>query len=259
MNERRKAVAEEELQAYVDGRLNAARHDRVAAAVASDPELARRAKELRDLNDAMHCAFDAMLDKPVPPEMLRTVMERRPLPMMFRVAATVAWMIIGGVLGGLAVHRLSPDPGADVAAVRPLAREAAYAHAVYAPEVRHPVEVRADQRTHLNTWLSKRLSQPVTAPDVRGAGYQLVGGRLLPDAGRPAAQFMYEDDHGARLTLYVRVHSGPAESSAIRHADIGGVGVVYWIDGPLAYALVGGVEKAELETVARAMYAALNP
>jgi anti-sigma factor RsiW len=258
MNERTKPVSEEELQAYVDGQLEGPRHDRVAAIIASDPELARRANELRGLGEAMHAAYDSALDEPVPPQMLQTVMDRGPAPLL-RLAAAVAWMTVGGVIGGVIVSQTGPERTNDVATVRPLPREAAYAHAVYVPEVRHPVEVGADERAHLNAWLSKRLAHPVAAPDVRRIGYQLVGGRLLPDAGRPAAQFMYEDAHGVRVTLYVRAHGGRARETALRHAENGGVGVVYWVDGPLAYALAGSIEKTELEHTAEAMYRALNP
>jgi anti-sigma factor RsiW len=35
-----------------------------------------------------------------------------------------------------------------------------------------------------------------------------MGGRLLPDLGLPAAQFMYEDAAGRRLTLYIRKETG---------------------------------------------------
>ena len=143
--------------------------------------------------------------------------------------------------------------------VRSLPKEAAYAHAVYVPEVRHPVEVRADEREHLNTWLSKRLAHTIVAPDVRNAGYQLIGGRLLPDAGRPAAQFMYEDENGVRITLYIRAHGETARETSLRHAANSGIGVVYWVDGPLAYALTGSIEKAELEHTAELMYRAMNP
>ncbi len=258
MSDKSQAVSEEELQAYVDGQLEGPRHDRVAAIVASDPELARRVSELCSLGKAMHAAYDSTLDEPVPPPMLRTVMDRGPAPLL-RLAAAVAWMTVGGVIGGVVVNLTGPERGIDVATVRPLPREAAYAHAVYVPEVRHPVEVGADERAHLNAWLSKRLAHPVTAPDVREIGYQLVGGRLLPDAGRPAAQFMYEDTHGTRLTLYVRGYGERSRSTALRHAKNDGVGVVYWVDGPLAYALAGSIEKTELEHTAEAMYRALNP
>lgn len=76
------------------------------------------------------------------------------------------------------------------------ARRAALAHAVYAPEVRHPVEVAAVEKAHLAAWLSKRLEAEVRAPDLGGAGFALLGGRLLPGealsgaASLPAAQFM---------------------------------------------------------------------
>ena len=40
------------------------------------------------------------------------------------------------------------------------------AYAVYAPEVRHPVEVAATQQEHLVQWLSKRLGRPLKVPDL---------------------------------------------------------------------------------------------
>ena len=125
--------------------------------------------------------------------------------------------------------------------------------------MRHPVEVSADEREHLNAWLSKRLAATVVAPDIRRAGYQLVGGRLLPDAGRPAAQFMYEDDGGTRITLYVRGHGQSARDTALRHAADGNISIVYWLDGSLAYALSGSIERAQLQHTAEEMYRALNP
>lgn len=258
MSTRSKAITEEELQAFVDGQLYGPRHDRIAAAIASDSELARRVEGLRRIANAMHAAYDSILDEPVPAEMLRTIINRSPVSLL-RLAAAVAWMTIGGVIGGLIVSQTGPDNATDMTAMRPLPREAAYAHAVYVPEVRHPVEVGANERAHLNAWLSKRLATTVVAPDVRDAGYQLVGGRLLPDAGRPAAQFMYEDAHGARITLYVRAHGEGGHESALRHAEDGDIGVIYWVDGPLAYALAGSINRVQLEKIAAEMYRVLNP
>lgn len=258
MSKQSNTISEHDLHAYVDGRLDGSQHDRVAAAIASDPELAGRAEALRRLSEAMHAAYDPVLSEPVPPEMLHTVISGGRPPLL-RLAAAAGWMIIGGVIGGFIVSQADLEFGAQTASVRPLSREAAYAHAVYVPEVRHPVEVGAAEREHLNAWLSKRLATPVVAPDVREAGYQLVGGRLLPDAGRPAAQFMYEDAHGSRVTLYVRTHGDDARETALRHVEDGGIGVVYWLDGRLAYALAGSIERAELERIAQEMYRALNP
>ncbi len=77
------------------------------------------------------------------------------------------------------------------------------AYALFAPEQRHAVEVGASQQDHLVTWLSKRLNRSVTIPSLSEYGFQLVGGRLLPGEEGPAAQFMYQNAAGERLTLYM--------------------------------------------------------
>lgn len=138
------------------------------------------------------------------------------------------------------------------------ARAAALAHAVYAPEVRHPVEVWADEKPHLIAWLSKRLQTEVRAPDLASAGFGLLGGRLLPGEAPvagiplPAAQFMYENPTGRRVTLYVdntRWHELQAEP---RHAGERGVAVLHWGDGALAYALASvDVSRGELSRLAQ--------
>ena len=74
---------------------------------------------------------------------------------------------------------------------------------MYAAEKLHVVEVGADQKDHLVGWLSKRVGTPLVAPDLTAEGFSLVGGRLLPASGKPAAQFMYQDRSGTRISLYV--------------------------------------------------------
>jgi anti-sigma factor RsiW len=48
------------------------------------------------------------------------------------------------------------------------------------------------QEEHLSRWLTKRLGMPVKLFDLRAQGYELVGGRLLPDTAAPSAQLMYQ-------------------------------------------------------------------
>ena len=59
-------------------------------------------------------------------------------------------------------------------------QRAAFAHSVYVPEPRHAVEVKA-QEEHLARWLTRRIDVPVKLFDLRDQGFELVGGRLLPD------------------------------------------------------------------------------
>jgi anti-sigma factor RsiW len=99
------------------------------------------------------------------------------------------------------------------------ARRAAMAHVVYSPEVRHPVEVGADQEAHLGAWLSKRLGTPLKSPQLSAQGYALVGGRLPPGDRGPVAQFMYQDGKGVRLTLYVPLQRGRTRETAFRFSQ----------------------------------------
>ena len=84
----------------------------------------------------------------------------------------------------------------------------------------------------------------------------LVGGLLLPGERGPAAQFMYQRQ---RLTLYVRVSNDVHAPTAFRFAQENGVGVFYWLDGRLGYALSGETDRNELLRVADAVYQQLNP
>ena len=130
------------------------------------------------------------------------------------------------------------------------------AHTVYVPEVRHPVEVKADEE-HLIRWLTRRVGAPIRAPSLADRGWKLMGGRLLPDLGLPAAQFMYEDAAGRRLTLYIRKETG-LDNTSFQFAERDGLGSFYWIDRPLAYALTGRLGREELMTLANAVYAQLE-
>ncbi|MBI5612561.1 MAG: anti-sigma factor [Gammaproteobacteria bacterium] len=247
-------ITETELHAYVDGRLGTARRAEVEAWLSANPVERERIDAYRRQNQALHALFDPALDEAVPAT-LRVVTARRRLPAVLRIAAMAAWVLVGGILGWLLRGPEAPMP----LATNVLAQQAALAHVVYTPEVLHPVEVRAEEESHLVGWLSKRLGREVRAPRLADSGYELVGGRLLPADNGPAAQFMYQDARGNRLTLYVRTDAGGNRETAFRYAQEGRVGVFYWVDGPLGYALSGEIDKPQLLRVADNIYRQLNP
>jgi anti-sigma factor RsiW len=256
MNETMKTLNESDLQAYTDGQLDALRHAQVEVWLASHPEDAERVTAYRQQNAALHALFDPVLNETIPRRLTKP--ERQPWSMILpqlRYAAAVAWLALGATLGWFMHGAQEGGPASSMA----LAHQAALAHAVYSPEVRHPVEVGADQEAHLTAWLSKRLGSPLKVPHLAATGYELVGGRLLPGTNGPAAQFMYQDIHGKRLTLYVRTDKADNQETAFRYAHEENVGVFYWIDGPFGYALSGDMEKAELLKVAQEVYQQLNP
>ena len=246
-------VSEADLHAYLDGELADSQRAYVESQVAADPELAERLAAYSRMNEALRARFDPVLDEPIP-ERLATKPRRR--RQWVRYTAAILWFALGGA-AGWQMHGLQSRE--DRTAAPGWAKRAAVAHVVYAPEVRHPVEVGADQEPHLVAWLSKRLGTPLRIPHLNGIGYSLVGGRLLPGEQGPAAQFMYQDAQGQRLTLYVRSNREHNRETAFRFAQDGNVRVFYWIDRGLGLALSGEIEKDELLRVATTVYQQLNP
>lgn len=246
-------ITEEELHAYADGRLDAARRAQVEAWLAERPELRQSVAEWRSQNEQLHRAFDPVLGEPLPARLAQAAGRTLPLPRR-RLAAALAWLVVGGVIG-FAARGYIPQAAQPLAS---LPRQAALAHAVFSPEVRHPVEVGAAEENHLAAWLSKRLGAELKPPQLSALGFELVGGRLLPGESGPVAQFMYQDSRGQRLTLYVRSDARDGRETAFRFAQEGGIGVFYWLDGRFGYALSGEIDKSELLRVANAVYQQLN-
>lgn len=247
------SISEDELHAYVDGCLDQARRPAAETYLAANPGEAGRVAAYRSQKQALHALYDPISDDPVPPAMCRRPARSWGMAIS-RAAAAVALILVGGA-GGWWLHGLQGDQGPAVAG---LADRAALAYTVFTPEVLHPVEVTAENEAHLVKWLSKRLGAPLRAPALSGLGYELVGGRLLADRRGPAALFVYENQEGERLTVYVR-RAAAGKETAFRYTYKDRVGVFYWIDGPLAYAIAGEIEKPRLLEVANAIYRQLNP
>ena len=245
-------VTEHELHAYVDDRLDPAERRALEAHFAEHLEDAARVQAYREQIAAFRAAFDPVLSEPLPDRLRRIDTSRRSA----RIAVAAGWLVVGVAVGWFA-HALVGTRGGP--ASLSLAKQAAIAHAVYSPEVRHPVEVGAAEQEHLVNWLSKRLGAKLKAPLLTAEGFDLVGGRLLPGAGGAVAQFMYQDAKGKRLTLYVSRVENVQRDTAFRFSQEEKVAVFYWIDGSLGYALSGDLAKPQLLDVATAVYKQLNP
>jgi anti-sigma factor RsiW len=249
-------ISESELHAYVDGELTPIERDAIAAWLAAHPEDAQRVGELEAINRALASGYASRLEEPIPEAMRRRVTAIAPssrLALPWRaIAAGLCCALLGAGIA-LLVVRWQSTSGPQTT----FADQALGAHAVYVGEVRHPVEVAASEETHLVQWLTRKIGANVRAPQLNAFGFRLVGGRLLPDLGRPAAQFMFEDSGGRRLTLYVRKEAGEGNTSfsLVSHD---GLEAFYWIDRPLAYAIVGRLPREELLPIARAVYEQLN-
>lgn len=236
------------LSAFMDGEMSEAQCAEFGARLEHDAQARARVAAWR----AQKAALKALGGEPDEAGEVFVLRPRRP-PIGQRMALAAAWLALGialgttlGVFAPRVLHERVDTPA--------FARRAELAYAVYTPEVRHPVEVGANEEAHLASWLSKRLGRPLSVPSLAEYGYSLVGGRLLPGETGPAAQFMYESREGVRLTLYM------TRTSAIRHGlgnavsfNVLGNGnrrTYYWVGEQLDYALSGPATEGRLRAIA---------
>jgi len=245
-----KQISEAELHSYVDGDLPEGAKAEIEAWLRAHPEDAERLRAYADQNALLRSLYNPVLEEPVPAALLAVD------PGAWRRNAVAAVIFALGIGLGWSVRGLSIAPQYVPVS---LARLAATAHAVYSPEVRHPVEVPGNEEDHLVRWLSKRLGTTLKAPHLAPLGYDLVGGRLLSGPQGPVAQFMYQDGRGQRLTLYVSRQRGEPRDTAFRFSQENQVSVFYWVDGNFGYALSGEMKREQLLQVAEVVYKQLNP
>lgn len=256
------------LSAFVDGELSPAERTAIEAQLAQQPQAAARVAAWR----AQKAALQALCGAPQRSERSESVGQsdaddepafivvRRPTPWWQRVGLAACWLAAGAglalALGPLA-PRLTGGAWNGLGGQPPsFAERADIAYAVYTPERRHPVEVAANEEEHLINWLSKRLNRPLSVPSLQEYGYSLVGGRLLPGEAGPAAQFMYENTSGARLTLYI---TGIArDETAFRLFRDGNRRTFYWVSDRMGYALSGPISEDKLRSIAIEVCSALG-
>lgn len=254
---------EAELHAYVDGRLDATRRSAVESRLAADPETALRVRAWSAQRDALRALHAEMLAQPIPEHLLHAAdqLQHRSvrLGQWRRWGGLAAAVLLAFGLGwGGHMQWLASGLGGSARQTMAFAHQAAVAHVVYMPEVRHPVEVDAAQQQHLVQWLSKRLNRPLKVPNLTANGYELVGGRLLPGDGGARAQFMYQNAAGERITLYIGAVDGARqrgmEETAFRYASEGSIDTFYWVDQGFGYALSGKMQRQQLLALADAVY-----
>lgn len=242
-------VTEEELHAFVDGELPAHRHPAVEAWLATHPEDAARVGTWRIQADALRARYGTVSGEQVPRRLrVERLMRARRSWRALAAAAILLAFLGGGLAGWLARGATAVVPND----LEVLTSEALNAHKLYAVEVRHPVEVAGEDRTHLVQWLSKRVGYDLRAPELERINLKLVGGRLLPGPTSAAAFFMYEAPSGERFTLYCT--RAAAGETALRYNAEGDLGAVFWADHNVGYVIAGPGDRDRLQQIAKTAY-----
>lgn len=251
-------IDETDLHAYVDGLLDPARRSDVEAYLATDPEAAAKVADWQAQNEGIRALFSGEArpgadDGELLSKAKARTAPRLRLPPFRQWAAAVALLGAGLVIGQALPPLLRDRPAPLLASADTLPQQAHSAFLVYASDVRHPVEVGADEEEHLAAWLGKRLDHPLAIPDLSRLGYRLVGGRLVPVGGQAGAMLMYEDDAGERITVLIG-RNDDNRTTSFRYMSEGAVETFYWIDGAIGYAVTGEVSRARLQAIADDCY-----
>lgn len=242
-------VSEEDLHGFVDGQLEPEQQEWVRRYLQAHPDVASRVADYIAQREQLRSALEHVVRRPLPGKLdLQLLVQRRLTRRHARwaVAASVIGALILGGAGGWVLHGRMMPPDSGIAL---LAREAAANHLVYTADRRRPTELGAGQREDLARWVSNRLKRTVTVPDLSSTGFQFLGGRLAATHEGPAGLFMYQNQAGARLTVFVRPVAGP-QNMPIRQVDAGGLTGCAWAEDGVGYTVIAAVSAAELREVA---------
>lgn len=253
-------VSRDTLMAYADGALDAAERARMEAYLADRPDAAAEVAQLQRQSNAIRTLYGPAAAEPVPSRLSVAALARTQDKARRRgwknLAAAVVLLALG-LAGGWLLRGQTAAPGiADR-----LIADAVSAHTVFVAEKRHAVEVESADSEHLSTWLSNRLQTTLAMPDLGEAGLNFLGGRLLPAPEVPggrAAQLMYEDAAGARLTLYVTPSPGP-DTPRYELADLGLDRALFWADNVISCTITAPYPAEKLQAIAREVFSQLNP
>lgn len=264
-------LTEDEIHALVDGQLLPKTLAALQARLACDPLAQATVTKWQQQRDALRGLHQHVLTEALPANLLaaaqHTAASQQEVNQWWRWGGMAAGVLLAFGVGwfshtawqGEWQGRPLASNRAKAMAVQDFARQAGLAHAVYAPESRHPVEVTAGEQEHLVQWLSKRVGKPLKIPNLTTQGYELVGGRLLPGEAGARAQFMFQNPAGTRITLYLGAMDKSANGADTRETRFqfeadGPIPSFYWIDQGFGYALAGPIPRDALMGLAEAVY-----
>jgi len=251
-------IGEDEIEAFIDRRLALERQMEVEHFISDKPQIGARVLADQALIEELRERLAPIAAEPIPTRLrIATIAGKRRAIVRHRLKYALACGILVGVgmASGWAARGVSDGTFGSSASARVDTSEAAAAiaaHRVFVVEKAHPVEVAAAQQAHLVQWLSRRVGHPLTVPDLTAEGYQLMGGRVLPAGDRAAAQVMYENGAGHRLTVYIQSTQQP--DTAFHFLQAQGFSAFSWIDGGLGFAMVGPMDRPDLLEIADSTY-----
>lgn len=247
-------IGDDDIQAFIDGRLPPDRQREVEAFLASEPALRARTKQFQADAQALRAAAQLRPPEPILASLrLGEVRRRRTaqnLSRHGRLAAGLGIFALGAALG-MALPRQAAEPSA----ARPQMTDAVVAFRAFAGPAGDAIEVPAAQTAMLKRMISDHLRQDVAIPDLSGLGLAFRGGRLLASDEGPGGMFVYDEPAGGQIALYVKTLASPRNAALTSRQD-GEVAAYFWFTGELGYAVLGSSTSPFVKRAAERLSAA---
>ncbi|KIU52975.1 transmembrane anti-sigma factor [Pseudomonas putida] len=244
--------SEDELHAYVDERLEAARRREVELYLAAHPEQAARVEGWRADARLLRTALAGLAEQPANPRLDPVAVRRAVRQRHRRQWASAAMLLVAlgiGGLGGWQARESSLQAG-----LAPMA-DAVQAHRLFAQS--GTLDLNVQRPGQLQAWLGEHFAQAGQLPDLSAYGFTPVGARLLSNEQGPAALLLFQDASGERVSLFLR---SPGEHYARMPSGErvdGELQARYWSQGAYNYALVSPAAEPRAAQLRQALGIAL--
>ncbi|GEM_PF-1528740 len=248
-------ISNSEIQSYLDKTLTAEQITAFEQRLQQDSLAQQKLAEYQKIDESLKTLYQPVFDADIPSHLLNSSFQSSH-DYLKTIAASIVFFCFGTIIGW---QWSQPGNSSNDLFVQDLKNPALFAHTVFSVEKLHPVEVKADKQQQMNLWLSKRLKTTLNAPDLQQYQFALIGGRLLPSTReRMAAQYMYQDDNGNRITLYIKRGRWAANETAINHGsqvfNHDSFNQSFWIDGDLGFVLTGKTKQPLNQKLAESIY-----
>lgn len=193
--------SEQELHAYVDGRLNAERRQALERYLAEHPALAAELlgwqEDIRRLRAALADPTQLSVSARLDPARIRQHLRRR-RQRRLGIAASLLLALLLGLGGGWQLRERT------LLASLPPMQDALQAHRLFALAPNPAVDVRSTRIEDLERWLRDTFGHTAPLQALTAQGLRPLGSRLLANEQGAAALLLFEDAAGERISLYLR-------------------------------------------------------
>jgi anti-sigma factor RsiW len=254
----RNGIDDLDLLAYADGQLvsDPERTSQVEAWLAANPEGGRKMRAYVSQNTALRRAYARRLGDPVPERLYQALENARPRRVLRLVRAGAFAALIGVAtgLGWLAgQHGLSADRSLDDFLQQIASHDLTadmLSGALRGGPAEGPVPMPAD-------WPAGGIFPVLRIPELDKLGFAMTHRQTVETGSESLVHLTYENRQGHRFHLFLRPR-WDTQATDVQLARRDGLSLAYWLDGPLASAIVADVPPEETSAIARAVRAAMN-